>query len=817
MSFMLRTAAQSLHNKGKFQFNFWFQWFGSNAFPFIDAVKQAQVWVYGGTSTFVNNGWVSPEFMDANGYPTQIQTGGYTTVTSIPPTLASGTNLAKPGPYVLRWEGTGTLWVTGNADQTGTNGRFVFTPTSTTSIQQLNFGVRSMDSVDYIKKISIYALSDEPAYLAGEIWNPDFIARLTESKPGVLRMMDWLANNTSHITTWATRKPVDYFSQAAGTCRASWFKGAAALTGAMTYTLSTGDSLVDKMIYQIQYGAASTYISSAVTFTGNTVNWTGHPNANGDLMTLQSAGSGAPSNTRWSSENLYVINSTTDSFQLSLTPGGAAVSLGTPNGAGVVAVRLPTLSIDGGTTKRAIRNQYGDPLQTNLRGFDPGGRHMWATIVYDDTLKCWLNNGTTNDIAGFFAAGTSPELILDLLIKVKAHPWINFPFLALDPMTDYVEEFVTYIKNNAPFWMIPRYEPPNELWNSAGGFYATRYAWNIAWTLWGVQFGTHEWYGKIASTIGQKIWSIYGSPELNGDQYHMIVGFQTASISNLQSLPAVERLRSTAYLNQAAAAQSGYTKIAAHYLATHMAIANYFNPTAYRTGTAYTGSITSNVLTTTARLGDSNDNPKVGDKLYYGAINGEVTITAINTFDSNTRLGTYAVSSTANAGSQTIIGGADTAEAVRAYKYAQGDTSQLAPYLATAAGAADGQFNLAQNRIYVQNTLIIGRAHRNRHGYPKRVTFYEGGLSPDETGTVQVNTFRAASKNHADAEKLINGGTMSDGSVVAGNFNDCVNFGGEYPSQYLFCGRNVWSALDPSIYVAPDPAIWNGIKAFNGV
>lgn len=220
-------------------------------------------------------------------------------------------------------------------------------------------------------------------------------------------------------------------------------------------------------------------------------------------------------------------------------------------------------------------------------------------------------------------------------------------------------------------------------------------------------------------------------------------------------------------------------------------------------------------MTTTVRLGDSSDNPKVGDKLYYPGVSGTVSILSIDSFDSSTRLGTYTVSSTSDISSQTIIGGADNTEAVRAFKYAGGDTSQLAPYLKSAAGPADGRFNLEQNKIFWNNALKAGRNYRNKDGFAQRITAYEGGYSPDETGTAQVNSFRADTKDHVDCGILVSGGALEDSTVINGNFNDFIDVGGEYPSQYLFAGRNVWSALDPSIYITPDPPIWNGIKAFN--
>src|SRR6266404_6870036 len=106
-------------NGGKSQVNF-----DSLTFAFLDLMKTAQAWNYGGG---VNaNGQVSPANMDANGYPTIIPSpNGYNTVVLIPPTTV------RPGNYVFRWVGgdvttsmlnPGTLV---NGSTFGANGRFV--------------------------------------------------------------------------------------------------------------------------------------------------------------------------------------------------------------------------------------------------------------------------------------------------------------------------------------------------------------------------------------------------------------------------------------------------------------------------------------------------------------------------------------------------------------------------------------------------------------------------------------------------------------------------------------------------------------------
>src|SRR6266404_2276895 len=134
-------------NGGKSQVNF-----DSLTFAFLDLMKTAQAWNYGGG---VNaNVQVTPANMDANGYPTTVTGGnGYYTTVFIPPTTV------RPGNYVCRWIGGGVTtamnipgpFVSGSAS--GANGRFVFTPNASPVAQQIIVGPSNIGS-PYISSIS---------------------------------------------------------------------------------------------------------------------------------------------------------------------------------------------------------------------------------------------------------------------------------------------------------------------------------------------------------------------------------------------------------------------------------------------------------------------------------------------------------------------------------------------------------------------------------------------------------------------------------------------------------------------------------------
>lgn len=831
MGFLAALASPNAHNKGKTQVGFNFPGLGYNEFPYIDYVRFAGPMIYGGsTATYPSNSPVAPDNVDANGYPITIQAGGYYLQIDIPPTLASGTNTAKTGQFVLAWKGTGTLNIVGLvSNTTATNGRVLFTPASSTTVTRLNVAVSSMDSVDYITKISVYALSDETAYTNGVLWNPDFITRLKQGNHGVLRFMNWLQNNTTNMNTWSSRKGKDYYSQAADEIRTSLWAGETTLSG-FDYAVTFGSGApVHGTMLQLRYGGTYTPVSSGTiaSFSGNAIPWAAHGFSGGEIVSLTS-GSGAPSTTRWVGENLYVLAAglTANSFQVSLTAGGSAVNLGTV-GSSTNCLRLPTLNLNA-SRKIAIRNKVGDPFSGPLRKVNAGdGKALFATVVYDADFDAWLNFGA--DIDGSYTgitSGISPEHMLDLCIAVGAHPWINFPYLALDPATDYVTGMATFFRNNAPSWMIPRYEGINEQWNFGGGFYGTRYGWSKGFFHWGTYFDQDNFQGKIVSTFGQDILAVYGG-KLDSRRFWVVDGCQFGGFANLSPSAQADRFKSTQYVNQAAAAQSGYVKAPAYLYSTHLCIANYWNSSYIDTGQVGTGSITSNTLAMAGRDNSNNNTyvPAIGDKVYLQGSTSVpsgttpvavATITAVNSYTSATGAGNYTVTSTSDAGSQKIVIGPDLSEVVMALKYFNNpDSTLLDAYIGGAAflgGRVDSLVGNVNCFIIARNA---GKLYRNKDGYQLALTFYEGGFSPDFTSTSQVNAFRSACKKSPELIKTFLGGTLNNAQVVNGNYNDCLVYG-SFPSMYQFAGAsNAWSVLDPSIYVTPDPPQWTAATTFN--
>ncbi|WP_271605841.1 hypothetical protein [Bradyrhizobium sp. CCBAU 11434] len=242
---------------------------------------------------------------------------------------------------------------------------------------------------------------------------------------------------------------------------------------------------------------------------------------------------------------------------------------------------LSTLNVSG-TGDIRILNEYSNPLSSGSNSYAVGGTwQSFATLVYDATLNAWIKQG--GDVARGslgISNGCPPELMVRLCAEIGAHPYFVTPPLAIDPATDYMPSLAAYCRDNGPSWMVPRFEGPNELWNTASGFYQTGYA-NAKATAYGWGADCHNWYGKAMSVLGQAISTVY-----NGDRtkYQVLCGVQTATGTSASGTGASDaRLASPKYLAQSSAPQSPYTKTPASRWVTHVCCAQYFTPSEYGT------------------------------------------------------------------------------------------------------------------------------------------------------------------------------------------------------------------------------------------
>ena len=179
--------------------------------PFLDHFKTARPWIghlpgrWGGVS---HEDLAAAGYLDENGWPTALppELGSIGTVilTDLP---AEARSLA--GRYVLRFQGTGIVEVSGRAENVryGKNEvSFDYTPGPgpiEIRIQRIGRGG------DYIRDISVVREDQIAAFEAGEVFNPLWLDMLDGFE--ALRFMDWMDTNDSSQIGWEERpQPADY-------------------------------------------------------------------------------------------------------------------------------------------------------------------------------------------------------------------------------------------------------------------------------------------------------------------------------------------------------------------------------------------------------------------------------------------------------------------------------------------------------------------------------------------------------------------------------------------------------------------------------
>jgi len=398
-----------------------------------------------------------------------------------------------------------------------------FSCTIASGVAALVFRIMSMgSSSDYINNVKIFHADDAALLQAGNVFGQKFKQRLIEANFGAIRFLNWQSKNTNNITTWDTRKPINYAFYAGYQLRSDLYAGITSM-------------------------AANAYSTAAVPaiHSSDGTAW-----VNGD----------APKQ----GDTIHVLIN------------ASAVQSGT------CSLRIGT---GGSTSAINMLNAYSGPLSIGSDSYPEGGTFKsLATLVYDATLAAWIKQGGAAEGSAGIDNAAPPELMLQLCKEVGAHPWFIAPYLSIDPATDYMPRLVdytkTYIQANAP-WMIPRFEGPNELWNNGAGFYQTGYAVAKSAIEWsGGNY--HDWYGKAQATLGQICAAILGGGL--GTSYHLVCGVQTGSLPTSASNERMAASKYIAQAAPAQSPLSGawgtitFTKTAANLVTSHVACANYNAP-----------------------------------------------------------------------------------------------------------------------------------------------------------------------------------------------------------------------------------------------
>lgn len=276
--------------------------------------------------------------------------------------------------------------------------------------------------------------------------------------------------------------------------------------------------------------------------------------------------SNTPSHTNWASRKpiSYVFYSGYE-FRSSIYAGtttnvGNAYSVSAPSSwPGLVdktsviirfnadATQSGTCSLNvAGTGAINILNQFSNALSTGTNSYPQakiGNTFInMAYLVYDAGLNAWIKMGGDVAVQNCGINNSVPlEICVQLCAEMGAHPYFPMPVLAADPFTDFIPSLAAYIQTNGPSWMVPRFEGPNETWNS--NFLSTNYGVNKA-NLYGWGGDNLQWYGKVMSVLGQALATVFGIGNL-GKTYHVICGIQLVSAGSSGNNP---RLSSALYI-----------------------------------------------------------------------------------------------------------------------------------------------------------------------------------------------------------------------------------------------------------------------------
>ncbi len=148
---------------------------------------------------------------DADGYPMVIPQPFNGVANKVRFMISSeGANLPPGHPYVLLYDGVGSLNVQGGATvMSNTPGRIQF---DVTAAENLFFNITASQSGNHVRNVRVLRLEDEFADLEAQPFYPGFLEKIAPFR--VLRFMDWGATNHNPVVHWEERTPLSHFTYA---------------------------------------------------------------------------------------------------------------------------------------------------------------------------------------------------------------------------------------------------------------------------------------------------------------------------------------------------------------------------------------------------------------------------------------------------------------------------------------------------------------------------------------------------------------------------------------------------------------------------
>lgn len=358
---------------------------------------------------------VEPSILDTNGYPTSIPTSSNGIITAFFVPLQS----ERPGNYVIKWTGNGTIYA--SCGDTLVSGSKTTVSGSGRYVFSTTYGGITPFNVGVV---SVASSSDYPHDII--CCHVDDEALIDQGQIFGRKFLQTLSDARFGVLRFL-----------------NWQNG-----NASQITNWASRKPEGYVFYQGAESRASLY-AGATSNSGN------------DYATaIFPPGGHSSDNTAWTSGGPKDKDTVTVLINASATASG-----------------LCSLDIGATGTPINILNSYSNPLTVGGNSYPVINR--LATLVYDATINAWIKQGGDADLLSVGLRNGAPyETMMRLCIRAGAHPYFVGHQFAADAATDFTPSLASYCRAASPSWMIPRFEGPNETWNTAGGFRQTTYAQN---------------------------------------------------------------------------------------------------------------------------------------------------------------------------------------------------------------------------------------------------------------------------------------------------------------------------------------------------
>jgi len=189
---------------------------------------------------------------DAQGDPINL-----TGISSISVSVGVDPKSASPvDEYVLTYSGTASRITINNATIVSqAPGKVVFDYTGPDTKPSVYVGFYGLDATHPINDVHVVRSDQQSLFQAGEIFNPDFVAKV--SNWGIVRFMDWGNTNDSHSVTWTQRTTLD---------DQSWSKSTHADGVPIEAMVKLANEAHVDMWYNMPTTANDTFVLNALTY-----------------------------------------------------------------------------------------------------------------------------------------------------------------------------------------------------------------------------------------------------------------------------------------------------------------------------------------------------------------------------------------------------------------------------------------------------------------------------------------------------------------------------------------------------------------------